>query len=113
MGIILENIEQVKNAEIGDIIPVSNNYWGARYDNMTAIVEDKKDNGITLVCKHISGEFQRFKIEGIEKDSKSGSPRSIKDGRYCFAITSAVNNEQFESVRENDHIIKKYLGALN
>ena len=110
----LENIDQIKNAQIGDIFPALNHmdYIDGKMDVM---VEEIKGKEITLIGKHIvSGAYLRYNIKDIEKEMgvRTGM---VGEGRFwfCAYTPSDTPNVEWDRVDKKDSIIKKYEKVTN
>ena len=110
----LENIEQVKNAQVGDVLPILNQ--GDWFDGrMMSMVENKNGNEITFIGQHVNGAYLRYNIKNIEKET--GIIRSklmVGSDVIRFWINAYVDtpNATEEVVNKNDPIIKKYQEAV-
>jgi hypothetical protein len=111
----LENIEQVKNLQEGDVFPVLNQ--GDWIDGrMLAMVEKKNENNIQFIGQHLfSKNYLRFNIKDIYKETGIIKRITKYDDctRFWFNQYSDTPNATSELINENDSIIKRYQEAIN
>ena len=109
----LENLDEVRNAKIGDIIPMFNNadYLDGRMDGM--ILENKNDKLILVVKATPEEIYSRIEIKDIKKEV--GIFPFDFEGKTKFFITIDAESDPnilLTSLNENDSLIKKYQEAL-
>jgi hypothetical protein len=106
----LENIEQVKNAQIGDVLPILNQ--GDWVDGrMMGMVEKKNGEGITFIGQHVNGAYLRYDIKDIKKETGIIKSKLMTENdvvRFWFNAYVDTPNATQEEVNENNPIVKKY-----